>query len=184
MTIARSNLTRPLSLKLYPDSILRTVCEPVETFDATLRDVAEEMLELMRRHAGLGLAGPQVGLNQRLFVCQIEDHPLVLANVEVRDAVAAEDHAEGCLSLPGVQVNVRRPERVRVTGYDVRGQRQSFGATGLWARVIQHELDHLNGVLICDYQHHEGNKCSHCPLELPAVLLAERKHRSSPQSRR
>jgi peptide deformylase len=169
---------RPLGLVLYPDTILRTVCEPVGSFDSALRDVADEMLSLMGQYSAIGLAAPQVGLRHRLFVCWIEDHPLVLTNLEVKDATEPRDFIEGCLSLPEVQVNVRRPERIRVTGYDVRGQRQSFGATGLWARVIQHELDHLNGVLICDYQHHEGEKCSHCPLGLPAVLVEERKHES------
>jgi peptide deformylase len=169
-----------LSLVLYPDTILRTVCQPVESFDSTLRDVADEMLELMRHHSGIGLAAPQVGMRHHLFVCQIERHPLALTNMEVKDATEPRNFVESCLSLPGVQVNVRRPERIRVTGYDLRGNRQSFGATGLWARVIQHELDHLNGVLICDYQHWEAEKCSHCPLELPAVLVEERKHVSRP----
>lgn len=170
-----------LSLVLYPDQVLRTVCQPVETFDSTLRDLADEMLSLMRFHCGIGLAAPQVGLRQRLMVSCIEDHPLVLTNLEVKDATEQFDFIEGCLSLPGVQVNVRRPERIRVTGYDLYGQRRSFGAVGLWARVIQHELDHLNGVLICDYKHPEAEKCAHCPLELPAVLVEERKHESRPK---
>jgi peptide deformylase len=173
-----------LSLVLYSDRILRTVCPPVETFDSALRDLADEMLILMQDHGGIGLASPQVGLRQRLIVARIEDHPLVLANLEVKDSSVARDFVEGCLSLPGVQVNVRRPERIRVTGYDLHGQRRSFGAVGLWARVIQHELDHLNGVLICDYKHHETEQCQHCPLELPTELVEERKHQSRPQSRR
>lgn len=169
-----------LSLVLYPDTILRAVCEPVEAFDSTLRDVADEMLALMRQHGGIGLAAPQVGLRQRLIVGGLDDLPFVLANVEVQDASNPRDAVEGCLSLPGTRINVGRPERIRVTGYDLHGQRRSFGATGLWARVIQHELDHLNGVLICDYNHPEQEKCEHCPLELPAELVEERKHLSRP----
>jgi peptide deformylase len=176
--------THRLSLVLYPDQVLRTVCQPVETFDSALRDLADEMLSLMQHHRGIGLAAPQVGLRQRLIVSFIEHHPLVLANLEVKDASEPLDFVEGCLSLPGVQVNVRRPERIRVTGYDQHGQRRSFGAVGLWARVIQHELDHLNGVLICDYKHPEAEKCAHCPLELPTVLVEERKHESRPKRRR
>lgn len=178
------SFTHRLSLVLYPDQLLRTVCEPVNKFDSTLRDVAEEMLALMRHHRGIGLAAPQVGLRHRLIVCGIEDRLFALTNLEVKDATEPRDFVEGCLSLPGVQVNVRRPERIRVTGYDVHGHRRSFGAVGLWARVIQHELDHLNGVLICDYQHPEAEKCAHCPLELPAVLVEERKHESRPKRRR
>ena len=163
-----------LSLVLYPDQILRTVCQPVETFDSSLRDLADEMLSLMQHYQGIGLAAPQVGLCQRLMVSRIDDHPLVLANLEVKDSTEPRDFIEGCLSLPGVQVAVRRPGRIRVIGYDVRGRRRSFGAVGLWARVIQHELDHLNGVLICDYKHPGVEQCEHCPLELPAELIEQR----------
>ncbi len=169
-----------LNLALYPDTILRTGCEPVSVFGGTLRDLANEMLSLMRQHHAHGLSAPQVGRRDRLIVCDLDDHPLALTNLEVKDACEPRDGVESCLSLPGVQTNVRRPERIRVIGYDVHGQRRSFGATGLWARVIQHELDHLNGVLICDYQHHESEKCSHCPVELLVVLVEERKHQSRP----
>lgn len=172
---------RRLSLVLYPDAVLREVCHPIEKFDSALRDIADEMLGLMRSHRGIGLAAPQVGLRHRLIVCGIEDQLFALTNFDVKDASDPRDLVEGCLSLPGVQVNVRRPERIRVTGYDVHGQRRSFGATGLWARVLQHELDHLNGVLICDYNHPPGEKCGHCPLELPTELIEERKHQSRPR---
>lgn len=174
------SLVHRLSLVLYPDTLLRTVCEPVEAFDSALRDVADEMLALMRQHRGIGLAAPQAGLRHRLIVCGLEDRLFALSNFEIKDATEPGDFIEGCLSLPGVQVNVRRPERVRITGYDLHGQRRSFGAAGLWARVIQHELDHLNGVLICDYHHPERKECAHCPLDLPAVLVEERKHQSRP----
>lgn len=174
----------PWSLVLYPDQVLRAVCQPVETFDSSLRDLADEMLSLMQYHRGIGLAAPQVGLRRRLIVSRMEDQPLVLANLEIKDSTEPRDFVEGCLSLPGVQVNVRRPERIRVSGYDLHGQRRSFGAVGLWARVIQHELDHLNGVLICDYQHPEAERCAHCPLELPPALIEERKHESRPKRRR
>jgi peptide deformylase len=173
-----------LSLVLYPDQILRSVCQPVERFDSALRDVAQEMWALMRHHSGIGLAAPQVGLRKRLIVCGIEGRPFMLANLEVKDCTDTRDFLEGCLSLPGVQVNVRRPERIRLVGYDVEGNRRSFGAAGLWARVIQHELDHLNGILICDYQHPETGQCQQCPLGLPAELVEERKHQSRPKGRR
>jgi peptide deformylase len=173
-----------LSLVLYPDQVLRAVCQPVESFDSALHDLADEMLALMQQHQGIGLAAPQVGLRHRLIVCGLEERLFALTNFEVKDATEPRDFMEGCLSLPGVQVNVRRPERIRVTGYDVHGQRRSFGAVGLWARVIQHELDHLNGVLICDYNHPQAEKCAHCPLELAPELVEERKHQSRPSRRR
>ena len=173
-----------LSLVLYPDQVLRAVCQPVDTFDSALRDLAEEMFSLMQYHCGIGLAAPQVGLRHRLIVCGVGDRLFALTNFEVKDATEPRDFIEGCLSLPGIQVNVRRPERIRVTGYDLHGQRRSFGAVGLWARVIQHELDHLNGVLICDYKQPEAERCLHCLLELPAVLIEERKHQSRPSRQR
>jgi len=183
-SLAGRPLIPGLSLVLYPDKILRTVSQPVETFDSALRDLADEMLSLMHHHSGVGLAAPQVGLGQRLIVSSIEGRPFALTNLEVRDSSDTRDFVEGCLSLPGVQVNLRRSERIRVTGYDLHGQRRSFGAVGLWARVIQHELDHLNGVLICDYKQPEAEHCLDCPLELPAELLEERKHQSRPSRQR
>jgi peptide deformylase len=171
-----------LSLVLHPDPILRTVCEPVEIFDSTLRDIADEMLTLMHQHSGIGLAAPQVGLRQRLIVASIENRPFLLANPEITDCFEPRDLVEGCLSLPGVQANVRRPERIRVTGYDLHGQRHGFGAAGLWARVIQHELDHLNGVLICDFDHPATEPCQYRPQELVAMLAEERTAQSHPEA--
>jgi peptide deformylase len=168
-----------LSLVLYPDQVLRTVCQPVETFDSALRDLADKMISLMHCHSGIGLAAPQIGLRQRLIVSRIEVHPLVLANLEVKDCTEPQNSIEGCLSLLGIMVKVRRPERIRVSGYDVHGHRKSFAATGLWARVIQHELDHLNGVLICDYGP-PSESGEECPLALPAALVEEHHHESHP----
>jgi peptide deformylase len=167
----------PLTLVYYPDPMLRKLCVPVERFDSTLRDIANEMTALMQSHSGIGLAAPQVGLEQRLLICGIESQVIALANVQIQESAQTGEFVEGCLSLPGISVKVRRPERIRVSGYDVHGTRKSFAATGLWARVIQHELDHLNGVLICDYGH-PAERGETCPLALPAVLVEDRKHQS------
>jgi peptide deformylase len=180
---AREHRLHRLSLVLYPDPVLRAVCPPVEVFDSSLRDLVQEMFDLMQSHGGIGLAAPQVALEQRVLVAAIEGRHLCLANPEVRDAAEPAEFLEGCLSLPGVRVKVARPERIRVTGFDPCGRKTSFGATGLWARVIQHELDHLNGVLICDRGHPVAEQCAQCPLMLPAVLLEERKQRSHPHVR-
>ncbi|HPC59990.1 MAG TPA: peptide deformylase [Verrucomicrobiota bacterium] len=171
-----------LSLVYYPDPVLRVICAPVETFDTALRDTIEEMFALMRAHAGIGLAGPQVAIERQLLVCGIGDQQLCLINPALQESSEPADSVEGCLSLPGVQVKVRRPERIRVSGYDPRGRKTSFAATGLWARVIQHEMDHLNGVLICDYRRPSVKECDECPLSLPAVLVEERKHRMRPSN--
>jgi peptide deformylase len=140
-----------LSLVLHPDAVLRELCPPVEGFDSTLGDLFQEMCDLMLAHRGIGLAAPQVAVKQRLLVCQIAARQLRLTNPEVQAAGTSGIMTEGCLSLPDVQVTISRPERIQVKGYDDHGRQRRFDATGLWARVIQHELDHLNGVLILDH---------------------------------
>jgi peptide deformylase len=106
---------------MYPDPILRKVCAPAERFDSTLRDLAEEMFTLMRAYAGIGLAVPQVGLEQQLLICRLEEQPRILTNPEIQESTEPGDWDEGCQSLPSIKVRVRRPERIRVTGYDVDG---------------------------------------------------------------
>ena len=148
---ARRQALRKLSLRLHPDSALRQSCVPVEKFDNTLRDLLAEMRTLMRANNGIGLAGPQVGLSQQLFIGEIDGRALAVINPALRPSAETEVMIEGCLSLPNVRVNVRRPARVTVTGFDPHGKRIVWETDGLWARVIQHETDHLHGVLIVDY---------------------------------
>jgi peptide deformylase len=140
-----------LSLVLHPAPVLRAICRPVSRFDSTLRDLLQEMDDLMLAHAGIGLAGPQVAIKQRLLICRIGSRSLRLMNPQVREIGTPGLFTEGCLSLPGTYVTVLRPERIEVIGYDDRGRKRFFTATGLWARVIQHERDHLNGMLILDH---------------------------------
>jgi len=93
-----------LSLRIYPDSVLRQVCEPVERFDSELRDLLKEMLGLMRAKEGIGLAAPQVGITRRLFVCEIEGHSMSLVNPGIEGGVGSDNMVEGCLSLPDTRV--------------------------------------------------------------------------------
>jgi peptide deformylase len=117
-----------------------------------VRELAEELRQLMLRHQGIGLAAPQAGVTLRLFVAEIGGRRLSVVNPRLRawDAERDED-VEGCLSLPGVEVAVSRARRVEVTGWIPQGKSLRFLAEGLWARVVQHEVDHLDGRLICDY---------------------------------
>lgn len=140
-----------MNLRFFPDDVLRKICEPVERFDAELRELIAEMLVLMRTHEGIGLAAPQVGITKRLFVCEIENHSLSLINPIIKNISGQGEMIEGCLSLPEVQVNVTRSDCIHVHGRDLKGQKKKYEFTGLWARVVQHEMDHLDGVLICDY---------------------------------
>ena len=138
----------------FGDPVLRSAASPVSEFDAALQADAERMVAIMRDGIGVGLAATQLGILRRMLVFQAgaESPATVLVNPEIdwsseQDLVTAE---EGCLSLPGVIVEVERPLFVRVRALDAAGESLSIEASGLEARVIQHEIDHLDGVLIVD----------------------------------
>jgi peptide deformylase len=140
-------------VRKFGDPVLRTRARPVQEFDAPLRSEVERMGELMGDALGVGLAATQVGVLHRLLVYRVQQESPVLAlvNPEIewsgRDLETME---EGCLSLPGVLVDVERPVHVRVRALDAQGEPIVVEASGLEARVIQHEVDHLDGVLILD----------------------------------
>ncbi len=138
-------------IRVFGDPVLRERAQEVTTFDGELAKLAERMTQIMRDAPGVGLAATQVGVVRRLLVYQIEEqaHALVNPVVEVVDD-GTEIVEEGCLSLPGIVVPVERPLVVEVRALDVHGAALDFSAEGLEARVIQHELDHLDGVLIID----------------------------------
>ncbi len=146
-----AQVQRPLTVRLHPDPVLRHTCEPVERFDCMLADLCEEMLELMRRLEGIGLAAPQVGIGNRILVAELEDRPMCMINPCVYSKEGLDRMFEGCLSLPGVRMDIERAGWMEVAFLDVFGKERRDLFTGMWARVIQHEIDHLNGVLICDY---------------------------------
>jgi len=137
----------------YPAPVLRKPCAPVEAFDPELRAVAERMLELMREANGVGLAAPQVGLAWRLFVCNGSGEPdddLVCVNPTLTELTGGDELEEGCLSIPGVSVTMRRATFATMEASDLDGTPFAVEADGLMARIWQHELDHLNGRLIID----------------------------------
>jgi peptide deformylase len=143
------------------DPVLRTAAVPVERFDEALAVEAERMGELMHDALGVGLAATQVGILHRLLVYRAyADDPLtVLVNPEIQwQSEERETAEEGCLSLPGVHVQVERATEVRVSAKDERGRDIEVEAEGLDARVIQHEMDHLDGVLILDRISREERK--------------------------
>jgi peptide deformylase len=145
------------------DPILRTKALPVERFDDTLRDEVRRMAVLMEDALGIGLAAPQVGVSHRLLVYRVEpESPVVaLVNPEIEWSSRDEEISEeGCLSLPFVHVDVERPIAVLVRARDEQGDEIVIEATGLEARVIQHEIDHLDGVLILDRTSREQRKAA------------------------
>jgi peptide deformylase len=141
-------------LRRYGDPILRSRATPVDRFDDALGEQVARMGGVMGDALGVGLAAPQLGLSQRVLVYRVgPEAPLVaLVNPEVEWTSDDESETleEGCLSIPGVAVEVERPVHVRVRARDQRGEDRLVEASGLEARVIQHEVDHLDGVLILD----------------------------------
>jgi peptide deformylase len=145
------------------DPILKTKARPVDRFDGWLRDEVRRMEVLMHDALGIGLAAPQVGISHRLLVYRVEpDSPIVaLVNPEIEwSSKDQEISEEGCLSLPTVHVDVERPIAVLVRAHDEHGDELVVEATGLEARVIQHEIDHLDGVLILDRTTREQRKAA------------------------
>jgi len=146
----------------FGDAVLRSAASPVTEFDDRLAVEAERMIGLMRDAIGVGLAATQLGALRRMLVFQVgsEAKPTVMVNPEIEwrsddDLVTA---GEGCLSLPGVVVDVERPLHVRAHAVDVNGEPFSIEASGLEARVIQHEVDHLDGVLMIDRAERDQRK--------------------------
>ena len=142
-----------LKIILYPDPRLKKVSAPVTEFDERLRRLAARMLELMREAKGVGLAAPQVGENVRLFVVNATQEPgddRIYVNPELGEMEGAEELEEGCLSLPGIHVNVNRATQARMRAVDLDGKPIEEVATGFMARVWQHEFDHLNGTMLTD----------------------------------
>ena len=160
-----------LSIRYYGDPILKEKGVKVDRFDEQLSKLAQEMLALMHLSDGIGLAAQQVGLALQFCVMEVPDHPdypmtcildgkplssslimpMSLANPVVKSLPSDEYYyEEGCLSFPGINADVARPERVMVTYQDLQGVEHSLECDGLLARCIQHEVDHLNGVLFID----------------------------------
>ena len=140
-------------IKRLGDPVLKSRATPVDRFDDSLRSQVGRMAGIMEDSLGVGLAAPQLGVSQRLLVYRVgPDAPVVvLANPEVEWQSDESDMLdEGCLSIPGITVDVERPLYVRVRAVDEEGEDRTVEASGLEARVIQHEIDHLDGVLILD----------------------------------
>jgi peptide deformylase len=148
-------------VRKFGDPVLRTRARPVKQFDEALLSEVQRMGELMGDALGVGLAATQVGVLHRLLVYRVQQQAPVaaLVNPEIEwSGRELEEMEEGCLSLPGVLVDVERPIHVRVRALDEHGEQILVEASGLEARVIQHEIDHLDGVLILDRTTREQRK--------------------------
>ncbi|ANH02626.1 MULTISPECIES: peptide deformylase [Shinella] len=144
-------------LIILPDPILRQVSKPIETVDSEVKKLADDMLETMYDAPGIGLAAIQIGVARRMLVLDVskegeDKKPLVFINPEVVSASDARSvYEEGCLSIPDYYAEVERPAAITVKHLDRDGKEQLTEADGLLATCLQHEIDHLNGVLFIDH---------------------------------
>jgi len=139
----------------YPEESLARKCEEISEFNGELGQLAEDMLETMYSAPGIGLAAPQIGVNRRMVVIdqtagETAGHQLVLVNPEIVEESGTQKEEEGCLSLPGLTAVVRRPFNVLVKAFDLEGNAVEIQGEGLLARVLYHEIDHLDGILYLD----------------------------------
>ena len=141
-------------IKIYKlgEDVLREKAEPVAEVTDEIRKLIDDMFEAMIAHEGVGLAGPQVGKKLRIFIALADDNVRrVFINPQiVSTSQELSDNEEGCLSIPGVYETIRRPMRVTVQALNEKGKPFTLEADGLLARIIQHEVDHLNGILFID----------------------------------
>lgn len=142
----------PYTIRLFGDPVLKQRASEVSSIDGTLVRLADDMIETMLAAPGVGLAAPQVGVQKRLFVYQIDpdEGPKTIVNPIISEARGEWEYDEGCLSIPGLSFPIVRPKEVLLTGYDLDGKEVAIEADELLARAFQHELDHLDGRLLLE----------------------------------
>ena len=140
----------------FPDQDLRIKAKPIESFDDELKTLTDDMFETMHSVNGIGLAATQIGVAKQVAVIDIspeKNEPLVIVNpaIQILDPSKTEDYDEGCLSVPGFFEKISRPSDIKLTYQDLNGKKQEIKPEGLLTKVVQHELDHLNGRLFVDH---------------------------------
>jgi peptide deformylase len=150
----------PYSIRLFGDPVLKQQAAEITNVDGSLVRLAEDMIVTMREAPGIGLAAPQVGVQRRLFVYELQDDtgPHVIVNPVISEGRGEWEYEEGCLSVPGLAWPIVRPKEVLLTGFDLDGNEVSIEADELAARLFQHELDHLDGVLLLERLDRETRK--------------------------
>lgn len=137
----------------WPTPVLLQKAEPIEKIDDTIRALAEKMKDIMVEYKGVGLAGPQAGVNLRIFVASPEgtkENAKIYINPVITPSGSIVTNEEGCLSLPGIYGNIKRYSKCSIIALDLDGKEISEQGEGLLARIFQHECDHLDGVLVAD----------------------------------
>lgn len=139
------------SIRIVGDPVLKERATEVTDIDGALVNLVDDMLTTMYDAPGIGLAAPQVGISKRFFVYDLDEDPQALFNPVITGTDGEWSYSEGCLSIPGQYFEIVRPKQIEVTGIDLDGNVVSFEADELFARLIQHELDHLDGVLMLEH---------------------------------
>jgi peptide deformylase len=147
-------------IRKYGDPVLRKVAKDVADINGKVVRLAEDMLDVMYNEPGIGLAAPQVGIQSRLFVYDVGEGPEVLVNPQITESSGEWVYEEGCLSVPGLFWEIVRPKQIHITGYDLDGNEVSIEADELLARLFQHEMDHLDGVILVDHLDEETRKAA------------------------
>ena len=137
-------------IRTFPDPVLTMASSPISDFDEDLQRLVDDMLDTMYDAPGVGLAAPQIGIAKRLFVADIGDGPFVMANPEIVDVDGKWKFEEGCLSVPGRYWHIKRPDYAKAFGQDLEGNDVSYEGDELMGRVLQHETDHVNGLLLLE----------------------------------
>ena len=146
-------------IRTFGDPVLASQAAAVTEIDGKVVRIVEEMFDtLYDSDSGIGLAAPQVGIQRQIFVWDMDDEPMVILNPTIAESDGEWVYEEGCLSIPGLYVEMTRPKTVLMTGIDMNGNEISLEADELEARLFQHELDHLNGVLMFDRMQPEQRK--------------------------
>lgn len=151
---------------IHPHAVLREVAKPVMDFDASLKSLVSDMFETMDAYRGVGLAAPQVGVGLRVLVVGYKKHRFEIINPEIVSGSGSATDEEGCLSLPGINCHMTRFARLHVRGFSAVGRPIVMREKGFLARILQHEIDHLNGILIID----NGIPVSEAPSDLDDVV--------------
>ncbi|HEV2361304.1 MAG TPA: peptide deformylase [Acidimicrobiales bacterium] len=152
----------PYEIRIFGDPVLRQRAKEIDDIDGKLALLAHDMIETMYAAPGVGLAAPQIGVEKRMFVYDAGDGPFTIVNPQIVESSGEYTYEEGCLSVPELSWPIVRPNHVHLTGYDLEGNQIDIEADEFLGRVFQHEVDHLDGVLLLerldDDQRREANK--------------------------
>jgi peptide deformylase len=141
-----------LEIKKYPDPILKKKCDEIKEITPEIKELIFDMMETIKKNQGIGLSAPQVGVLKRIIIIETKDGPKVFINPEIfKKSKEQEIEEEGCLSFPGLYLKIKRAREVLLKAKNIDGKDLEIQAKGILARIFQHEIDHLEGILFIDY---------------------------------